>query len=107
MLRLFCANVLSELLCGGSAWKMTSTVIQLLHAFVNTCLRYVMRVRSSDTVSKKELGGRAGQLSVDKLMGRRRWQWIGHTIRRNDIAITGYSMQGNHSLGRVGCQMSI
>lgn len=47
-------------------------------ALVNTFLRRVIEVRWPDTILNEEASRRTGQLTVNVLIRKRKWQQIGH-----------------------------
>ena len=54
-LRLFKNNVLTSLLYGAESWKMTKTIGKKLEVFQRRCLRRVVDVRWSNTISNEDL----------------------------------------------------
>lgn len=86
-MRFFRSNVLSVLLYGSETWKTTPSITQSLQVFVNKCLRRILRIRWPVWLSNDELWRRAGMERVEMTIFRRKWVWIGHTLRsRNEIA---------------------
>jgi len=93
--RLFNSNVKSVLLYGCETWKLTKTLLNKLQIFVNTCLRKILRIRWPDKIRNEELWERTGQKMLAKELGRRRWRWLGHTLRKPPENITRQSLQWN------------
>nr|KAG5714490.1 hypothetical protein BaRGS_006936 [Batillaria attramentaria] len=50
--------------------------------FLNTCLRRIFNIRWPEKIRNEELWERAGQEPVAKQILRRKWGWIGHTLRK-------------------------
>lgn len=101
-LRFFRSNVLSVLLYGSETWKTTSSITQSLQVFVNKCLRRILRVRWPEVISNEELLRTTRSEPVELVIRRRKWRWIGHVLRRNDIAkeALDWNPQGRRKQGR-------
>lgn len=93
--RLFNSNVKSVLLYGCETWKLTKTLLNKLQIFVNTCLRRILRIRWPDKIRNEELWERTGQKMLSKEIGRRKWRWLGHTLRKPPESITRKALQWN------------
>ena len=81
-MRIFNSNVKSVLFYGCETWKTTGKVQRRLQTFLNTCLRRIFGIRWSDTQRNEVLCERAGQEPVSKQILKRKWSWIGHTLRK-------------------------
>ena len=72
--------------------------------FVNRCLRRIMNVKWSDKVSNNTLWTKTDQLPVEIEIKRRKWRWIGHTLRKPTTSITRQALtwnpQGKRKRGR-------
>nr|KAG5710000.1 hypothetical protein BaRGS_030076 [Batillaria attramentaria] len=55
---------------------------QKIQTFFNTCLRRIFNIRWPEKTRNEELWERAGQEPVAKQILRRKWGWIGHTLRK-------------------------
>ena len=94
-LRLFNSNVKSVLLYGSETWAATQTCIKRLQTFINGCLRRILRIRWTDKVRNEEVWKRTEQEATQTEVGRRRWRWIGHTLRKTNSNITRKALQWN------------
>ena len=94
-IRLFQSNVKSVLLYGSETWSLKKTLSSKLQVFINTCLRQIMKIKWSDKVHNNILWKRTGQEPIDKEIGRRKWRWIGHTLRKPTSSITRHALQWN------------
>ena len=94
-LRLFNSNVKSVLLYGCETWKATLGTLKKVQTFVNRCLRTILRIRWEDRVRNEDLWERAGQTPMKNEIGKRRWRWIGHTLRKPKGNITRQSLRWN------------
>nr|KAG5686089.1 hypothetical protein BaRGS_021341 [Batillaria attramentaria] len=55
---------------------------QKIQTFLNTCLRRIFNIRWPEKIRNEELLERAGQEPATKQILRRKWGWIGHTLRK-------------------------
>lgn len=101
-LRIFESNVKSVLLYGCTTWKVTSIITSRLQTFVNRCLRRILRIFWPNVVSNIELLRKSNQIDVATEIRKRKWQWIGHTLRRPDENIAKHALRWNpfHQAGR-------
>lgn len=103
-LRLFKSNCISVLLYGCETWKMTSTIENDIQVFVNRCLRRILRIRWPNVISNEELWSQTNMEQIKATIMRRKWKWIGHTLRRPDGDIAKVALdwnpQGNRKVGR-------
>nr|KAG5710855.1 hypothetical protein BaRGS_027006 [Batillaria attramentaria] len=53
-----------------------------IQTFLNTCLRRIFNIRWPEKIRNEELWERTGQEPVAKQILRRKWGWIGHTLRK-------------------------
>ena len=88
-LRLFNTNIKSVLLYGAETWRTTKATQHRIQTFVNTCLRRILRIHWPETISNAELWERTQQRPVEEEILRRRWGWLGHTLRKPGPNITG------------------
>ena len=103
-IRIFNSNVKSVLLYGSETWRTTKATNMKLQVFVNRCLRTILRVQWSDKITNEELWERTGQQPIEQELRRRRWRWLGHTLRRPRENITrqalSWNPQGKRGRGR-------
>ena len=73
-----------------------------MQTFVNGCLRQILRLRWFDKVSNAELWTSTNQQLMN--VKRRKWRWIGHTLRKESGSITRkafeWNSQGKRRKGR-------
>ncbi|VDO59745.1 unnamed protein product [Schistosoma margrebowiei] len=86
--RVFNTNVKTVLLYGAETWITTKAVIQKIQVFINSCLRKILRVRWTDTISNNLLWGRTNQIQVGEEIRKKCWKWIGHTLRKAPNCVT-------------------
>ena len=103
-IRLFNSNVKSVLLYGAETWRITKTTIGKVHTFLNSCLRRILQIHWPETISNVDLWERTRQLPAEEEIKRRRWRWIGHTLRKPASNITRQALtwnpQGKRKRGR-------
>lgn len=93
--RLFSSNVKSVLLYGCETWNLTKNPLNRLQTFVNACLRKILRIRWPETIRNEELWERTVQNPLAEEIGRRKWRWLGQTLRKNPGSITRQSLTWN------------
>ncbi|XP_019626733.1 PREDICTED: uncharacterized protein LOC109471784 [Branchiostoma belcheri] len=100
-LRIFESNVL---LYGCETWGLTQANIKKLQTFINARLRYILGIWWPRKVSNQDLLEIAGQERVEMTIRRRKWRWIGHTLRKPPESITRTALdwdpQGRRKRGR-------
>ena len=94
-LRLFKSNVKSVLLYGSETLGMTKATMQKIQTFINMCHRRIFNTRWPEKISNEELWQRAGQEPVDQQIRRRKWGWIGHTLRKPASSTTRQALLWN------------
>ena len=94
-IRLFNTIVKSVLLYGAETWRTTVTTTKKIQTFINNCLRRILRIRWPDTISNEELWQRTKQKPADVEIRKRRWRWIGHTLRKPATSTTRQALRWN------------
>ena len=103
-LRIFNSNVKSVLLYGCETWRTTKTMLQKIQTFINTCLRRICNIRWPERIRNEDLWEQAGQAPAAEQLLRRKWGWIGHTLRKPMSSTTrqalSWNPQGRRKRGR-------
>ena len=94
-IRLFNTNVKSVLLYGAETWRMAKSTTSRLQTFINQCLRRILSVHWPETIRNRELWQKTNQDPVEENIVRKRWGWIGHTLRKPPGNITRQSLKWN------------
>ena len=94
-LRIFNSNVKSVLLYGSETWRETKTLSKKLQTFVNKCLRQILNIRWPEIISNNDLWQQTNQDPIPQQIARRKWRWIGHTLRKPVHDITRQALQWN------------
>ena len=94
-IRLFNSNIKPVLLYGAETWRTTKTTIRKVQTFINSCLRRILRIRWPDIISNVELWQRTNQLPAEDEIRKRRWGWIGHTLRKPASNTTRQALKWN------------
>ncbi|VDO43637.1 unnamed protein product [Schistosoma margrebowiei] len=93
--RIFNTNVKAVLLYGAETWRTTTTTIKKVQVFINSCLRKILSIHWPDTISNSLLWERTNQLPAEEEIRKRRWKWIGHTLRKSSNCITRQALTWN------------
>ena len=103
-LRIFNSNVKSVLLYGAETWRTTKNTVHKIQTFVNRCLRQILKIHWPDKISNERLWEITNQLPMEEELLRRRWGWLGHTLRKPATNITyqalSWNPQGKRKRGR-------
>lgn len=103
-IHIFKTCVLSVLLYGCETWLVTEAIKNKIQVFVNRCLRRILRIFWPNTISNEELWRKAELRDINMEIRRRKFGWIGHTLRRVPDEICNralvYNPQGQRRRGR-------
>ena len=66
-----------------------------IQTFFNTCLRRIYKIQWQEKIRNEDLRERAGQEPVAKQILRRKWGWIGHTLRKPASSTTRQALTWN------------
>ena len=94
-LRVFNSNVKAVLLYGSETWKVTANISKKIQPFVNKCLWRILHLKWFDRVQNTDLWTRAKQEPMVIQIRRRKWRWIGHTLRKEPSNITRQALEWN------------
>ena len=81
-LPIFTTNVIATLLYGSETWEVTQALSNKLQSLVNKCLGKILRIHWPEKIINKELWSRTGQEHIPTVIARRKWVWVGHTLRK-------------------------
>ncbi|VDP17942.1 unnamed protein product [Schistosoma margrebowiei] len=79
---------------GAETWRTTTTTIKKVQVFINGCLCKILNIHWPDTISNSLLWESIHQLPVGEEI-RRRWRWIGHTLRKSSNCIRRQALPWN------------
>ena len=102
-LSIFETNVKSVLLYACQTWKVTKSISRKLQIFINKCLRRIFDIRWPEKITNEELWKRANQGPINDIIKKRKYGWLGHTLRRPDnvsCQALEWNPQGNRRRGR-------
>lgn len=94
-LKIFGSNVKSVLLYGCETWKVTKDISRQIQVFVNRCLRRILGIYWPETISNIDLLEKCHESPIDRQIKRRKWGWIGHTLRRGPDHIPKQALEWN------------
>lgn len=103
-MQIFSSNVKSVLLYGSETWFLNAKTKNKLQVFVNNCLRRIKRIFWPQLISNHQLWKETGQEQIEIEILKRKWRWLGHTLRKpnEDIAKQAlkWNPQGRRKRGR-------
>ena len=103
-LHIFKSCVVSVLLYGCETWLVSEVIRRKLQVFINRCLRRILRIFWPNTISNDALWERANMADINNIIRRRKYGWIGHTLRKPPEEICHralqYNPQGSRPVGR-------
>nr|KAG5694275.1 hypothetical protein BaRGS_031993 [Batillaria attramentaria] len=103
-IKLFKTLVRPVLLYGCEAWKITKTEEEKMDSFQYMCLRKILRIWWPQRISNKTISETSGVAKISEEIRRRRWNWIGHVLRKernNDCMVAmGWQPEGKRKIGR-------
>ena len=103
-IRIFNTNVKSVLLYGSETWRVTKTNTHKLQTFTNRCLRNILNIRWPEVLPNEQLWDRMRQTPIETEIKKRKWGWIGHTLRKPASNVTKQALdwnpQGKRKVGR-------
>ena len=85
--KIYNSNVKSVLLYGSECWCVVKRVINKVAAFHNSCLRKLCQIFWPQIISNKELYKKTGCHNIIEEIKRRRYRWLGHTMRMDENRI--------------------
>ena len=101
---IFNTNVKSVLLYGSETWRTTKSNTHKLQTFINRCLRNIINIRWTDVISNADPWDKTGQSPIEVKIKKRKWGWIGHTLRKSPSNVTKQALdwnpQGKRKVGR-------
>ena len=94
----------SVLLYGCETRLVTKEIQRKIQTFVNRRLNYILKIWWSNIISNKILWKVTGQEDINVEIRKRKFRWIGHTLRKEDGEIPEATLlwnpQGNRKRGR-------
>ncbi|VDP23839.1 unnamed protein product [Schistosoma margrebowiei] len=100
MQTIFNTNVKAVLLYGAETWRTTTTTIQKVQVFINSCLRKILNIHWPDTISNSLLWKRTNQIPVEEEIRKRRWKWIEYTLPKSSNCIARQALTWNPEVKR-------
>ncbi|VDO47110.1 unnamed protein product [Schistosoma margrebowiei] len=77
---------------GDETWRTTTIIIIIIiikgeQVFINNCLQEILNVRWPDTIRDCLPWKRTKQVPGEEKIRKRRWKWIGYTLRKSPNCI--------------------
>jgi len=88
-------NIKSVLLHACETRKTTNQITRRIQIFVNKYLRRIVNIKWIDTITNEELWRITEQKAIENQIKRRKWNWIGHTLRKETEAIKKTTLDWN------------
>ena len=84
---------------GCEAWKLTKTEAKKPDAFQYKCMKRILRIRWPQTISHQQIQEITGMNRTSDEIRQRRWNWIGHIMRRDreEHCVTALEWRGRRS----------
>jgi hypothetical protein len=80
------------------------TTTSKLQSFVNCCLQRILNIHWLEVISNEELWRRTEETEMSMQIKRRKWNSVGHTMRKGNEAIEretlDWNLQGKRRTGR-------
>jgi hypothetical protein len=103
-IKIFNACVKSVLLYGCQRWMVTEVIKRKLQAYVNRCLRHILRKRWPRKISNIDLRCKTNQTDINLEVRRRKFSCLGHTLRKRTDSVprnaSEWNVQGKGRRGR-------
>jgi hypothetical protein len=93
--RIFSSNVKSVLLYACETWPVTEEITRRIQGFINRKLRIVRRDFWPHRMSTAELWESCHQIRPANEVKKRKWGWIGHTLRKKSDEIPRKALEWN------------
>ena len=97
-IKIFNTNFKSVLLYGSETWRTTKSNTHNMQTFINRCLRNIINIRWPDIISNNDLWDKTGQSPIEVEIRKKKWGWIGYTLRKSPSNLTkqalDWSLQG-------------
>lgn len=94
-LRIFETNVKSVLLYGCQTWRVTKIISKKIQTFINSCLRKIHKIFWPEVISNSDLWRISNQEPVATTIKKRKFGWIGHTLRKDPDDISRQALDWN------------
>jgi hypothetical protein len=99
-IRLFNSYVKAVLFYGAETWRTVVSSMKI-QSFINKCLTRILRIFWPNRTTNNDLWQETKQLRPTLQIRRRKWTWIGHTLRKDPGSITRQSLKWNPQGKRV------
>lgn len=86
-LRLFNSNVMPVLLYAAETWHLNQEQELRILAFENTCLRRILNIRWQQRITNQSIRDKTGQPLVTHIIRVRRWRYLGHVLRMDNLRL--------------------
>ena len=102
-IKIFNACIKSILLYGSETWLVRNSDMDKIQVFINKCLRIICKVFYPNRIRNEDLWRLSGEDPMKKQIKRKKWRFIGHSLRRTSSTTKqalDWTPQGSRSVGR-------
>jgi hypothetical protein len=92
---IFNTNVKAVLLYGCETWKNSKSITDKLEDFINKCLRKILSIFWLDQITNRALWKHTIQPRIYLQIRKRKWEWLGHTLRKSSDDIARQALEWN------------
>ena len=80
---------------GAETWRVTKKILAKIQAFTNHCIRNILGVRWPNTISNDDLLAKTQEGKMTTQIRRKKWRWVGHTLRKPHNNVTKQALFWN------------
>ena len=88
-------------------WRSTKALHKTLQVFGKRCLTSILGIQWPNTISSEELLRKTNEESIITSIKRRKWGWIGHTLRRGSTNIARQALDYHPQVNRRSMQQEL
>ena len=92
-LRIFNTNVKSVLLYACETWRITKALTHTVQTVINICC--ILHIKWQDKITYEKIWRRTGQAQAEAQIKRRKWDWLGHTLRNPMSSVVRHALKWN------------
>ena len=94
-IRIFNSSVKAVLFYGAETWRTNVSSDKRVQSFINKCLHRIIRILWPNCISNQELWQQTNKLHPSLQIRKRKWTWIGHTLRKDPSSFTRHALKWN------------
>jgi hypothetical protein len=94
-IKIFGACVKNVLFYGCQTWMVTEVINRKLPAYVNRCLRRILKIWWPRKISNIDLWRKTNQIDINLEIRRRKFGWLGHTVKKGTDSVPRNALEWN------------